>query len=432
MFNWLTPKQLALLPVYRDRLIKIGLCTDPADRLEAERGVQETYWAAGLKPPDHIEWCDSPMEAWEKIGDPPEWAAMVARVRLIEQLTTTRWGQIGVELEIKRQIIEPIVAQLRAQTKQQGEEQPSQRAKEILYQQIKKLDQEFTLVAHQLDMSVVERVAEQVLQQLDIDESRELGENVSSRRSTSIIRRVDRRVPFDIDESRELEENRNPFWRSKLERASLQAGYGQFTVPKLALDVYLSEVFDFPEETKSLTGLRTKSLTGLWRIAKSANWWFPHENACYICERPRVIAFDGQERLHREDGPAIEYRDGWGVYVWHGVRVPDSVILRPDTIDVQQIENEMNVEVRRIMIERYGAERFLIDSGAEEIQRDRHGILYRKAFLNDEPLVMVKVTDPSTGRKYFLRVPPNTRTAQEGVAWTFGMNAEDYHPKFES
>ena len=33
-----------------------------------------------------------------------------------------------------------------------------------------------------------------------------------------------------------------------------------------------------------------------------------------------------------------------------------------------------------------------------------------------------------TFRRYWLRVPPNTRTAREGVAWTFGLTAEEYRP----
>jgi hypothetical protein len=33
-----------------------------------------------------------------------------------------------------------------------------------------------------------------------------------------------------------------------------------------------------------------------------------------------------------------------------------------------------------------------------------------------------------TSRTYFLRVPPNIRTARAGVAWTFGLTEEEYHP----
>ena len=33
-----------------------------------------------------------------------------------------------------------------------------------------------------------------------------------------------------------------------------------------------------------------------------------------------------------------------------------------------------------------------------------------------------------THRVYWLRVPPHTRTAREGVAWTFGLGVEEYQP----
>jgi hypothetical protein len=37
-----------------------------------------------------------------------------------------------------------------------------------------------------------------------------------------------------------------------------------------------------------------------------------------------------------------------------------------------------------------------------------------------------------TRRTYWLRVPPSTRTAKEGVAWTFGLQAEAYAPVRET
>jgi hypothetical protein len=34
-----------------------------------------------------------------------------------------------------------------------------------------------------------------------------------------------------------------------------------------------------------------------------------------------------------------------------------------------------------------------------------------------------------TSRTYWLRVPPQTRTARAGVAWTFGVDAAAYRPQ---
>jgi hypothetical protein len=38
-----------------------------------------------------------------------------------------------------------------------------------------------------------------------------------------------------------------------------------------------------------------------------------------------------------------------------------------------------------------------------------------------------------TYKFYFIRVPPDMRTAQQAVAWTFGMeDPKDYEPDFET
>ena len=51
----------------------------------------------------------------------------------------------------------------------------------------------------------------------------------------------------------------------------------------------------------------------------------------------------------------------------------------------------------------------------------------------DESIVMVEVVNSSpepdgTFNVYFLRVPPSTLTAKAGVAWTFGLNEDEYQP----
>ena len=84
------------------------------------------------------------------------------------------------------------------------------------------------------------------------------------------------------------------------------------------------------------------------------------------------------------------------------------------------------------MVERYGTERFLKDGGANIINQDNSGVLYRREIPDDEPLVMVHVQDPSTDREYFLRVPPTTQTARQAVAWTFEMDEAEYQPEVQT
>ena len=68
------------------------------------------------------------------------------------------------------------------------------------------------------------------------------------------------------------------------------------------------------------------------------------------------------------------------------------------------------------MLEYYGYDRYLADSGARPVHRDETGTLWRIDLAEDEPVVMVEVLNSTPGpdgtrRTYWLRVPPSTRTA---------------------
>jgi hypothetical protein len=101
------------------------------------------------------------------------------------------------------------------------------------------------------------------------------------------------------------------------------------------------------------------------------------------------------------------------------------------------IDREPNAEIRRCMIEKFGADRYLIDAAAREVHRDDWGILYRQELPGDEDLCMVKVLNATpqpdgSFKNYWLRVPPHVQTAHEAVAWTFGKDVTDYRPMLET
>jgi hypothetical protein len=180
-------------------------------------------------------------------------------------------------------------------------------------------------------------------------------------------------------------------------------------------------------------------LTGQLLIGRSAGWWWPFEQVAILTERPCRLAMarDEQGRLHHPTGPVVAYPDGWGIWAWHGVRVPRQVIERPDAITVSQIRTTRNLEVRRVLMERYGLDRYLRDADATLVQADEYGRLWRCELPDDWPLTMVEVVNATaepdgTYATYLLRVPPTAGTAKEAVAWTFGMAADDYHPAVQT
>nr|WP_107440716.1 hypothetical protein [Streptomyces sp. SAT1] len=178
-------------------------------------------------------------------------------------------------------------------------------------------------------------------------------------------------------------------------------------------------------------------LDGLALVCRSAGWWWPFEKAAVICERPVALHRDEAGRLDRGDGPALAYPDGFALYAWRGMPVPAAFLAELSTLTPERIRTEENAELRRVMLEHYGYDRYLADSGAVPVHRDETGTLWRIDLEGDEPVVMVEVLNSTpepdgTRRTYWLRVPPSTREAREGVAWTFGLGAEAYAPLKET
>ena len=184
-------------------------------------------------------------------------------------------------------------------------------------------------------------------------------------------------------------------------------------------------------------------------IGMSCMWWYPRDGLIVACDRPSAVHFDERERLHNDNGPAVSFRDGWNIYAVNGVRVPAWLFEEPDRLTLAAIDVEQNAEIQRVMIERFGWDRYAAECGAEIVDHDeRWGTLYRRNGAV-EPIVFLRVTNRSpepdgSFRKYVLPVHPECRplpdparplddfgepqelTALNAVASTFGMYGREY------
>lgn len=178
-------------------------------------------------------------------------------------------------------------------------------------------------------------------------------------------------------------------------------------------------------------------LAPLGRVTRGAGWWWPYERVAVLTDRPTDLHRDNIGRLHRGDGPALGYADGFGVHAWHGMPIPDTVVDVLPHLTAERITAETNAELRRVMLEHFGYERYAREFGATRVHEDDTGVLWRINMDRDEDLVMVEVVNSTaepdgTFRKYWLRVPPWVRTARAGVAWTFDLDERSYRPLVET
>jgi hypothetical protein len=434
----LTPEHEAWLASLREEWRSIGLATGPADRLRAERGMRSAYLAAGLPPPALFLWVRSPLEgvlgtmhlavsgmrpnpsparqrlagavraayldlvgrpggepwgrAWAQVApleaDPLNdflWRAMVDTRTVREHVARRLPGQVGRAV---RSAVDPSIAD-RVRRELQGD----------------------------VRWHVIRRVWAPVAADIQARAWMELKAHVEAHyarqwpwiRAWSVVRDLYRLVPVQDALHAPAADRATPDWLA---------------------------AYDFFGRACGLEVV--ERLGGLMDVARSAGWWWwPQRSAVLLSERPDRLELDEQGRLHGAQGPAVAFPDGWAVWAWHGVRVPRRVIENPESVPVREVLAEPDVEVRRVMIDRVGHERLLRDGGARQVSADEMGILWRLDLADDEPLVCVEVTDATAGpdaafRRYVLRVPPDVRTAREGIAWTFGVDSGDYRPLIET
>jgi len=213
--------------------------------------------------------------------------------------------------------------------------------------------------------------------------------------------------------------------RTRAREAALKAGvhdcgYGQHDAEWLAFYAYFAEVCGLREETKALDGL--------WELAKSAGWILPHQNVCWVSERPTVLLRDAEGRLDADGRHAIEYPDGWGVYAIHGTRLPDYIgAVKRSEWKSEWLLSETNAELRRVLLREIGYSRALLDLGAKQIHADGDMELCEiPAAIDVEPVRLLKVVCPSTGAFYTLRVPTTVTTCESARAWTFREDSIEY------
>ena len=153
--------------------------------------------------------------------------------------------------------------------------------------------------------------------------------------------------------------------------------------------------------------------------------------------RPALSLVDGV--LHNAAGPAISWPGGERHWFWRGARVLQRVVEEPESLTASDVHGEQNLEVRRVMLERMGFDRYVREGGGSVIDEDEYGRLWWCDPLSEEPapLVFVEVENATrepdgSARRYLLRVPPTVSTPHEAVAWSFGLSASQYAPSTES
>lgn len=178
-------------------------------------------------------------------------------------------------------------------------------------------------------------------------------------------------------------------------------------------------------------------------VAEQIHLWWPYEMVVIVCDRPCAIRVDERDRLHGEGVAAVEYRDGWGMWIWHDVDATEQVIK--GEFGKAEFLAERNAETRRVMAEVKGWEWVLDELGAKKLATDEYGTTWsvdlsvgleidrewdspKVALLVD---VLNSTAEPDgTIKRYLLSVDPDCSELApvDCIGWSFGLAPGEYRP----
>lgn len=200
---------------------------------------------------------------------------------------------------------------------------------------------------------------------------------------------------------------------------------GQHNAGYIAWVQYYRDVIAKNHKELKFKELALEGFKLLEDVSESCGWWWPMEGACVVCERPKICKVDDSGQIHNEEGPAWEYRDGFKAYAIHGTVVPEKVVMNPKDLTMDEINGETNTEVQRIMVDRFGPEKYLEATGAELLDEDKlelEGSATRALFKDAKGNKWMCCTDGSTGRIYWLAVPRESKTCKEAHTLICGFD----------
>lgn len=148
---------------------------------------------------------------------------------------------------------------------------------------------------------------------------------------------------------------------------------------------------------------------------------FSHEYAL-ISRRPVSTVLNNRFDLHCDGGPAIAWRDGTRLYYLNGVSVPEAIAITPaKSLDPKLLLKTVNSEVRKEIVRKIGIERIIKKLKCSTIDT-WNGYELFSFHIPDmrEPLVYLKMINPSTGVIHFESVPPGADTCKKALSWRVG------------
>lgn len=189
-----------------------------------------------------------------------------------------------------------------------------------------------------------------------------------------------------------------------------------------------------------LLGVNDLSITWEHEIFHHVRHYMTFKTCALLLVGTPKIVHDEDYTLHNETGPAVEWEDGATLWYHDGHdlgRVGRKIVTCPETLTAEDVATTDNQEVRRIILDTLGWDKYLAGSGAYVLDKRENEVdntveilvaiprhpkeapksLTEALALTDRRMVLAC---RSTGRKYCLNVSETINTCEEAQNWMAG------------
>lgn len=153
-------------------------------------------------------------------------------------------------------------------------------------------------------------------------------------------------------------------------------------------------------------------------LAMHVSWCYINDGVVYFSRKPTAINIEENGLIHNENGPAIEYKDGFKIWAIDGCRVSEKIVMRPEQLSLKEIHEELNSDIQAVMVDRFGWEKYIKESDVSLIDSRENLVegtleaLYETKYHGNR----LVVTCP-TGRVFTMGVPKNIKDCKSAQFW---------------
>ncbi len=405
----LTPEQKAQIAIIVEKWRAIALSTEPIDRHKATEAIRLAYALIGKEAPE-IVFCPSPYDAWNKLF----LSHLDRLVDQIEQRIATKLvDKPGIIAEFKKRQRKLVFEHLYHISS-------NARQKRLIngYEFYEQIENNFgsKIVNYFYGYFIINNTI--------------LANNLGSQLQSRIINELEIQAKQQINSKIAKLESQlgERLWnslKSQLEEQTWQITQNTYRPSALGYDYCWLNICAAVLNCKVNQSVREV----LESLVKECGQIYAYEKICFVCDRPRIISLDNQQQLHAEGAPAIQFADGYSLYAYHGVTIPEAYgKLHPHQWQAEWILEEKNAELRQVLIQGIGYARICQELQATELDIWREYTLLKiDRKIDDEFIYLLKMNCPSTRHIHALRVPPDIESAREAIRWVnWGIDPEEF------